>query len=379
MVDLEFCGVTKLFPDGTCAIRDISFTAPGGQLTTLLGPSGSGKSTLLRIAAGLEAATHGAVYLDGRDVSTLHGRDRDVSMLFQGDSLFPHLDVIGNVAFGLQHSGFARDEARERARRALDLVGLQGSASDSCAELSGGQQQRVALARALALEPSVVLLDEPLSNLDDRLRRQMRGEIRSLQRRLGLTVVYVTHDESEAMAVSDRVVIINEGHLLQVGTPREVYERPNSEFVATFIGDASIFDLTVAADGVPHLGSLPVGRLAQAYPPGTRLRVVIRPEAWQILPVGLVHGMAARVRRCSYLGHGAEYLLDTELGQLLASSRHVNALHQPGAPVNLTLGMHGISVLNSSQPAYVHSGGGGDDTDWVEVGSPMPPVTRTAQ
>lgn len=370
MVDLEFCAVSKFFDDGTCAVRDISFTAPGGQLTTLLGPSGSGKSTLLRIAAGLESPSAGAVYVDGKDVATLRPEERSITLLFQGDSLFPHLDVIGNVAFGLRHSGVPPEEARERALKSLDLVGLHGLGGTSCSELSGGQQQRVALARALALEPSVVLLDEPLSNLDDRLRRQMREEIRSLQRRLGLTVAYVTHDEGEAMAVSDRVVIINEGRLLQVGTPREVYEQPHSEFVASFMGDASIFDVTVSADGSACLASLRLTHLDRLYDPGTTLRVMVRPEAWRVLPVGGHEGLPARIARGSYLGHGAEYVVDTELGPLLVTTHHVNALHQRGAPVSLALGSHGVSVLGSSAPPLPHREAMPEAAGWEDARSP---------
>jgi iron(III) transport system ATP-binding protein len=346
MVELEFRAVSKRFDDGHYAVRDLSFTAPGGQLTTLLGPSGCGKTTLLRMAAGLVSPTEGRVLVDGRDITTLAPEERNVSLLFQDYALFPHLDVLGNVSFGLRMSGVAPRRAEERALGVLELLGLSGLERRRSTELSGGQQQRVALARALALEPSVVLLDEPLSNLDDRLRRQMREEIRTLQRRLGLTVAYVTHDEAEAMAVSDVIVVINEGRLLQVGTPREVYERPNCEFVAGFMGDAAVFEVTLDADGMVMLGSL---RLALPLPAaaelGGPLRLLVRPEAWRIVAVGL-EGLPGRIVRAAYLGHGAEYRVDSDLGELLVSCRHAEALHQPGAPVSLTLAGRGVTLLS---------------------------------
>jgi iron(III) transport system ATP-binding protein len=353
MLDVEFRAVSRRFADGSHAVRGVSFTAPGGKLTSLLGPSGCGKSTLLRIAAGLDAPTEGSVWIGGIDVTGQPPEARSVSLLFQDYALFPHLDVIGNVGYGLRMSGAAAAEAESRAQAMLDLVGLRGLERRIVSELSGGQQQRVALARALAVEPAVVLLDEPLSNLDDRLRRSMREEIRTLQQRLGLTVAYVTHDETEAMAVSDQVVVINEGRVQQVGSPHEVYEHPASEFVARFMGDAAIFELVPDAQGRLALGVLP---LPLAVPPGTaQARVMVRPEAWRLHPVG-GPGLPGRVLRRAYLGHGAEYTIDTDLGELLVTTTHAEVLHQPGAPVSLGLGPHGVSVLGRppAPPATSH-------------------------
>jgi ABC-type Fe3+/spermidine/putrescine transport system ATPase subunit len=221
-------------------VVSISVRVPRGTLTTLLGPSGCGKTTTLRMIAGLEVPTSGRIVIAGRDVTDLPAAERDVSMVFQSYALFPHMNVLANVAYGLGVAGVARAEARERARAAMATVGLVGLDERLPSELSGGQQQRVALARALVLEPAVLLFDEPLSNLDARLRRSMREEIRSLQQRLGLTVAYVTHDQEEAMALSDRIVVMNHGRAEQVGPPHEAYERPATPFVAGFLGKTNL-------------------------------------------------------------------------------------------------------------------------------------------
>ena len=353
MAELAFDGVTKRFQDGTCAVRDFSLTLPRGRLTTLLGPSGSGKSTLLRMAAGLEKPTSGRVFIGGRDVTDQDAEDRNVCLLFQNDALFPHLDVLGNVSFGLTASGLDERSARQRATAVLEMVGLGGFGQRLVGELSGGQEHRVALARSLVLQPQVVLLDEPLSNLDDRLRRQMRDEIRALQQRLQLTMAYVTHDEREAMALSDHVAVMNDGRLLQVGTPRAVYEQPNCEFVAAFMGDASIIDVSLDEDGRIVAGGPGMAdawrlNLPLQIPAGARwLRLMVRPEAWRILPVGSGPGLPGRILRCAYLGRCSEYTVDTDIGELFVSTHHAEALHQPGAPVTLSLERRGVTVLSS--------------------------------
>ncbi|MET0346392.1 MAG: ABC transporter ATP-binding protein, partial [Casimicrobiaceae bacterium] len=235
---IEFRHVTKRYGD-VAAVNDISFTIAPGTLVTLLGPSGCGKTTTLRMIAGLELPTTGTILIGGADVTTTPASERDVSMVFQSYALFPHMSVLENVRYGLVVSKMPKDKADARARVALDTVGLKGFDERLPSELSGGQQQRVAVARALVLEPGVLLFDEPLSNLDARLRRQMREEIRDLQQRLSLTVVYVTHDQSEAMAVSDRIIVMNKAVIAQEGAPRELYEQPKDPFVAGFMGDAN--------------------------------------------------------------------------------------------------------------------------------------------
>ena len=249
-------GVRKEFGTFT-AIPDLSLSIEPGQLVTLLGPSGCGKTTVLRMLAGLESPTRGRIVIGGQDVTRLPANRRDVSMVFQSYALFPHLNVADNVAYGLESVGMRPAEAKEAAERGLELVGLANFGGRLPAELSGGQQQRVAVARALVLEPQVLLLDEPLSNLDARLRRRVRTEIRELQQRLGFTAVYVTHDQEEALAVSDRIVVMREGRIAQDGTPRELYEAPASEFIADFIGEANVVDCEVVstADGQANCAS----------------------------------------------------------------------------------------------------------------------------
>src|SRR5512132_1182327 len=263
---IEFRDVSKRYGD-VIAVRDVSFEIAARTLVTLLGPSGCGKTTILRLIAGLELPTRGTIRIGEVDVTRVPAADRDVSMVFQSYALFPHMSVVDNVGYGLVVSGLAKAKVRERAHAALATVGLTGLDQRLPSELSGGQQQRVAVARALVLEPSVMLFDEPLSNLDARLRRSMREEIRALQQRLRLTVAYVTHDQTEAMAVSDQIIVMERGRIAQVGTPAELYERPCSEFVAGFMGEAMLFDGIAAADGSVRLGPLDL-RPAEPTGPG---------------------------------------------------------------------------------------------------------------
>jgi iron(III) transport system ATP-binding protein len=342
MSPIDFRNVSRRFEDGTFALREVSFTVPAGTFTTLLGPSGCGKSTLLRLTAGLDAPTGGTILIGDRDVTSMGPEERNVSMVFQSYALFPHLDVLGNVGFGLRMTGVEPAERVKRARATLALMGLQELENRAPAELSGGQQQRVALARALALEPDVLLFDEPLSNLDARLRRHMREEIRSLQQRLRLTVIYVTHDQAEAMAVSDMVVVLNEGRVRQLGAPRDIYAHPQCEFVASFMGDSAVFDAQADASGCVSLG--PLRFTPERAPSQGPVRLVIRPEAWRIVPAS-GEGLPGKVLRHAYLGHCSEYHIETELGELLVTSSHADVLLRPGSPVSLTLGMQGVSIL----------------------------------
>ncbi|HIB44940.1 MAG TPA: ABC transporter ATP-binding protein, partial [Candidatus Lambdaproteobacteria bacterium] len=238
-IAVEFKNVTKAFGD-VKAVQNLNFSIESGQLVTLLGPSGCGKTTTLRLIAGLEMITEGSVHIGGKDVTKLPATDRDVSMVFQSYALFPHMTVLQNVSYGLSMSRLPKNEVQEKAIAGLEMVGLSGFGNRLPSELSGGQQQRVAVARALVLEPEVLLFDEPLSNLDAKLRRRVREEIRELQQNLELTTVYVTHDQEEALAVSDRIIVMNQAVIAQEGTPRQLYEEPVNLFVSDFIGDANI-------------------------------------------------------------------------------------------------------------------------------------------
>ena len=342
---IEFRQVSKRYgrsADAALAVDDISFRVATGTLTTILGPSGSGKTTTLRMIAGLEAPSAGQVLIAGVDVTDAPATERDVGMVFQSYALFPHLDVLGNVAYGLDVSRVPKASAQHRARAALALVGLPGLEQRLPSELSGGQQQRVALARALVLEPAVLLFDEPLSNLDARLRRSMREEIRALQRRLSLTVAYVTHDQTEAMAVSDQIIVMDRGRIAQAGTPAELYERPCSEFVAAFMGEAMLFDGTGLDDGRVRLGPIVV-RLAEPVAPGP-VRVAVRPTAWQVLALGIGE-LPATVAKSAYLGTHCEYTFDTALGPVFVSSAASADRWRIGDDASLRLSAHGIAVL----------------------------------
>ncbi len=343
-MSIEFRQVTKRYGDAKSplVVKGIDLLVPRGTLTTILGPSGCGKTTTLRMIAGLDAPTGGQILIDGRDVTTLGPAERNVSMVFQSYALFPHMTVLGNVGYGLSVSGVSKEETQRRARAALESVGLTGYDERLPSELSGGQQQRVAVARALVLEPSVLLFDEPLSNLDARLRRSMREEIRALQQRLKLTVAYVTHDQSEALAVSDQIVVMDAGLIAQAGTPEQLYEQPASEFVAGFMGEAMLFDGEGRADGSVRLG--PLALQPRRAAPAGRVKLAVRPEAWQLADAG-TGGLAATVTKCAYLGSFLEVTLDTELGSIFVVVPEVARRWQAGDRASLTLGARGVSVV----------------------------------
>ena len=340
---IEFRNVSKLYGE-VAAVKDISFTIAAGTLVTLLGPSGCGKTTTLRMIAGLELPTSGAIMIGGADVTRIPASERDVSMVFQSYALFPHMNVLENVGYGLTVSGLPKTEVRAKAQVALSTVGLTGFDERLPSELSGGQQQRVAVARALVLEPSVLLFDEPLSNLDARLRRQMREEIRDLQQRLSLTVVYVTHDQAEAMAVSDRIIVMNKATIAQEGAPRELYEQPKDVFVAGFMGDANrVRGMLKRVDerfGDVALGPLTV-RLPHRDLPAGMVEVAIRPEAVEISTPGGA-GLPGTVRKAAYIGGVMEYTMATDIGDLFVISMAVDRPLVAGAPVSLTLAHHGV-------------------------------------
>ena len=263
--------VTKRYGKVT-AVKPLDLVIPAGSLVTLLGPSGCGKTTLLRMIAGLERVTEGKIAIGGSDVTDLSASERNVSMVFQSYALFPHMTVLENVAYGLISGGASKAEAHAKAEEALTTVGLKGFGPRLPSEMSGGQQQRVALARALVLSPDVLLFDEPLSNLDARLRRSMREDIRDLQKELGVTVVYVTHDQSEALAVSDLIVVMRAADIAQMGTPRQLYEAPDNVFVATFMGEANHvrgkLEANTATEGMLRLDGLSMPVKHRGLPTG---------------------------------------------------------------------------------------------------------------
>ncbi len=312
-----FEGVTKRYGDVT-AVDDVSFRVAPGELVTLLGPSGCGKTTTLRMVAGLEAVSGGRVLIGDVDVTLRAANERDVSMVFQSYALFPHMTVLENVCYGPLSMHMDKAKARELAHAKLSMLGLSGLEARLPSELSGGQQQRVAVARSLVLEPAVLLFDEPLSNLDAKLRRRVRQEIRELQQSLALTVIYVTHDQEEALAVSDHIIVMEGGRIAQRGTPHDLYEAPASRFLADFIGDANLVDgeLATGASGATFTaGGVGVAVRADGVVAGPAT-LAVRPHRLRIVAAGqgLLPGIC---KRSAYLGSRIEYMVATAWGELL--------------------------------------------------------------
>lgn len=287
MVKVELKNVTKRFDD-VIAANDVNLTINDGEFFTFLGPSGCGKTTTMRMVAGLEYPTEGTIYYDDEDVTQLPSFRRNTGMVFQNYALWPHMKVAENISYGLEIRKTPKDEITQRVNDVLALVGLSGMGDRLPTQLSGGQQQRVALARVLVVEPDILLLDEPLSNLDAKLRVEMREEIKDIQRKLGITTIYVTHDQEEAMAVSDRIAIQNYGRIMQVGTPQEIYNKPDNLFIATFIGKGALLEGKVKSIG--DLISVDIGEGIlegvntgnQPINVGDRVACVLRPENFHL-------------------------------------------------------------------------------------------------
>ena len=339
-----FENVRKTFGAFT-AIPNLSLTIEPGTLVTLLGPSGCGKTTTLRMLAGLEHPSSGRILIGGKDVTMLPANERDVSMVFQSYALFPHMTSLDNVAYGLESSGMKRKEARERAEEGLKLVGLAGMGQRLPAELSGGQQQRVAVARALVLEPQVLLLDE--SNLDARLRRRVRTEIRELQQRLGFTAVYVTHDQDEALAVSDQIIVMKDGEIAQKGAPRDLYDQPVSAFIADFMGEANVVPCdvigidgdhaTINVEGLTHRIS---GRNMRPGP----AQLAVRPNAITLAPKN-GGAYSGKITHAAYLGDHVEYEVKTSNGTLFVVDPAVERAFAPLTEVEIGFKDRGIAII----------------------------------
>ena len=340
-----FDRVTKRY-NAVTAVDDVSFEVRPGQLVTLLGPSGCGKTTTLRMVAGLEPVTSGRILIGGDDVTRRAANERDVSMVFQSYALFPHMSVLDNVCYGPLSEGAPKAKARELAHAKLAMLGLAGLETRLPSELSGGQQQRVAVARSLVLEPAVLLFDEPLSNLDAKLRRRVRQEIRELQQSLDLTVIYVTHDQEEALAVSDQVIVMEGGRIAQQGTPAQLYEAPASRFLADFIGDANLVagELTRGPEGA-FFGAanirVPVRADAVAAGPAT---LAVRPHRLRLTGAG-AGLIPAECRRTAYLGSRIEYVLGTPWGDLLVFDAGVHAPLARGASAGVAFDPEDAIVL----------------------------------
>src|SRR5258706_1190794 len=353
-VDVRLARVTKRFSD-TVAVKDLTLDIPRGSFFSLLGPSGCGKTTTLRLIAGFELPDEGDVFIRQTHVNEIPPYRRDFAMVFQNFALFPHLTVADNVAFGLRMSGVARSERAAAVANALALVKLGGLADRFPKQLSGGQQQRVAIARAIVMKPAVLLLDEPLGALDKNLREAMQVELRALQRQLDLTMVFVTHDQEEALTMSDGIAVIRNGVIEQLGAPREIYENPATEFIATFLGASNLIEATVTATDAGAGTSLVTAGCGNmvvngTHPVGAKLKLAIRPERLLLSQPGAAEpGMiAAVVRDVVYRGMTAQVYLDSGSQPLLAFVQNTasSALDwPPGSRVGVRMPAESLILL----------------------------------
>jgi putative spermidine/putrescine transport system ATP-binding protein len=351
MTDVSLRSLTKTF-GGPPAVNQVSLDIRNGEFVSLLGPSGCGKTTTLKLVAGFEMADSGAITFDGQDVSQLPAEKRDIGMVFQSYALFPHLTVAQNLAFGLEVRKVARADITRRIAQAMDTVQLQGLGDRYPRQLSGGQQQRVALARALVIEPRILLLDEPLANLDARLRDEMRDFIRELQRRVGITTIYVTHDQAEALTMSDRVVVMFAGQVAQVGPPQDIYERPVSRAVAEFVGRVNLLSgrvLDIGNNSCSIDTPLGVVALGQASPVkvGQSVDIALRPEAIALLPTAGREG-AAKVVSASYGGGLIDYRVEVAPGRTLHVQAFPATRFAVGDAVSLAVRPESYWLLGSS-------------------------------
>ncbi len=333
------------------AVDDVSLEIHSGEFVTLLGPSGCGKTTTLRMIAGFENPTSGDVYIGDEKVTTVTPDKRDTAMVFQSYALFPHYDVFNNISFGLRLRGVKEAEITKRTKEIMELVGLEGLGERFPNQLSGGQQQRVALARALVVEPGVLLFDEPLSNLDAKLRVSMRNEIKRIQRRLGTTSIYVTHDQSEAMALSDRIIVMNKGVIEQIGTPNEIYRHPASVFVADFIGRSNFIECKVlaAAAGVTTVQmyekTLEIQDAGwEKRTVGETVTVMARPESVRLADEGI---FKTHVNSSIFMGSMQEYITDTDGLQIIVEDHDyaIRKTYNEGDDVYVTFKENSLHII----------------------------------
>ena len=350
---VELVGVRKEFGDDVVAVDSLDLTIMDGEFFSLLGPSGCGKTTTLRMIAGFEYPTQGSVRIHGVEMGLMPPNERPVNTVFQSYALFPHMTVFENVAFGLQMQKVAKADIETRVRRVLDQVQLGGRAEARPSQLSGGMQQRVALARALVNEPEVLLLDEPLGALDLKLRQSMQLELKDLQSRVGITFIYVTHDQEEALTMSDRIGVMSEGRLLQVGDSQEIYERPTSRFVADFIGDINIIEAMVTREGFGKLGNGTEVRVPEG-PTGGKISLALRPERLALHRPGEDvaperNRLQARIARRTYYGDVFYYDIDAGLDQMLEvkeENRPEIGTHDVGSEVTVSWSVEAANVVS---------------------------------
>ena len=353
-VKVEFQDIALAFGK-TEVLRNISLAIEPGEFFALLGPSGSGKSTLLRVIAGFARAQSGRVLVDGKDISAVPPWKRDIGMVFQNYALWPHMTVQDNVAFGLEERKFPRDEVKRKVAAALAMVGLAELAARRPSQLSGGQQQRVALARTIAIEPKVLLLDEPLSNLDAKLRVHMRVELLALQRKLGVTTIFVTHDQEEALSISDRVAVLEAGVIQQIGTPIELFDQPANRFIANFVGTINLYAGTVKAGADALVFESELGTISLAGVPAAiagEAEIAFRPHVVTLAETGAAAGggliwLEGRVSEREFLGEFIRYTVRAGKAEIVADQAHYTGArnYTPGEAVKLGIQPQQIRVL----------------------------------
>ncbi len=338
LIDLK--GISKEF-DGTQVLNDIDLYIRKREFVTLLGPSGCGKTTTLRIIAGFEYPTSGKVLFEGRDITDVPPYKRKVNTIFQKYALFPHMNVQDNIAFGLKIAKVPRDEIKRRVNKMLELVNLKGYGRRNVEALSGGQQQRVAIARALINQPEVLLLDEPLGALDLKLRTEMQLELKNMQQRLGITFLYVTHDQEEALTMSDTVVVMRDGNILQIGTPKKIYDEPANAFVADFIGESNILRGTMIEDELVHFSGYDFPCVDSGFGENTPVDVVVRPEDIMIVgeDIGQVRGTVQSV-----LFKGVHYEMMIDAGETVFKV-HSTVMQPQDSHVGLSIVPYNIHIM----------------------------------
>lgn len=347
-IQITLKNIAKHF-DKTEVINDLNIEFKAGTLTTLLGPSGCGKTTLLRLVSGLEPPTAGEIWFGDQNVTQLSATQRDVGMVFQSYALFPHMNVEKNVGYGLSVLKKDASYIEDAVSLALETVNLQGYQKRYPDELSGGQQQRVAVARALVLEPKVLLFDEPLSNIDSKLRRSMRDDIRRLQQKTGITSIYVTHDQAEALSVSDEVVVMNNGYIEQQGPPRDLYRNPQSAFVANFIGESNVVEATLECGETNKIllaeSSIDLRDRKIKNKPG-RIKLSLRPEMFKLREEGdPKRHVPGTISHSSYMGPVIEYLIATPIGELFTTASANEKQYEAGTEIFLHLSPDELILL----------------------------------
>ena len=343
---IEICNITKSFPDKV-VLDDVSLNVRQGEFLTILGPSGCGKTTLLRLIAGFNTATSGRIFIDGKDMTAVPPHQRPVNTVFQRYALFPNYNVYDNIAFGLKLKQVDKKEIEQRVKRALKMVGMTDYEHRDVQSLSGGQQQRVAIARAIVNRPQVLLLDEPLAALDLKMRKDMQMELKDMHRTLGITFVYVTHDQEEALTLSDTIVVMNEGVIQQIGSPTDIYNEPCNAFVADFIGESNILNATMIRDGVVEFMGKEFECVDKGFGENVPVDVVVRPEDVYIIrnaEAAMFHGV---VRSCTFKGVHYEMFVDTPDGYEIQIQDY--NCFEPGTEVGMMIKPNDIHVMRKER------------------------------